>query len=47
MDDSTENGANVKTGKNKKSNKCNQCDFASAQAGHLKRHLKTHSGEKP
>ena len=30
-----------------KSNKCNQCDYASSHAGHLKTHLKTHSGEKP
>ena len=30
-----------------KSYQCNQCDFASAQAGNLGRHLKTHSGEKP
>ena len=29
-----------------KSNKCNQCDFAPSQAGHLRTHLKTHSGEK-
>ena len=29
-----------------KSNKCNQCDYASSQAGHLRTHLKTHSGEK-
>ena len=29
-----------------KSNKCNQCDYASSHAGHLKTHLKTHSGEK-
>ena len=29
-----------------KSNKCNQCDFASSQAGDLRRHLKTHGGEK-
>ena len=29
-----------------KSNKCNQCDYASSRAGHLKTHLKTHSGEK-
>ena len=28
-----------------KSNNCNQCDYASLQAGHLK-HLKTHSGKK-
>ena len=30
----------------KKTNKCNQCDYASSQVGHLKRHLKTHSGER-
>ena len=30
-----------------KSNKCNQCDFASPQAGNLRRHFKMHSGEKP
>ena len=29
-----------------KSNKCNQCDFASSQAGNLKPRYKTHSGEK-
>ena len=29
-----------------KSNKCNQCDFASSYASTLKTHLKTHSGEK-
>ena len=29
-----------------KSNKCNQCDYASSHTGHLRRHLKTHSGEK-
>ena len=29
-----------------KSKKCNQCDYASSHAGHLKTHLKTHSGEK-
>ena len=27
-------------------NKCNQCNFASAQANNLRRHLKMHSGEK-
>ena len=26
-----------------KSNKCNQCDFASSHVGHLRRHLKSHS----
>ena len=30
-----------------KSNKCNQCDFASSYASALRAHLKTHSGEKP
>ena len=30
-----------------KSNKCNQCDYATSRAGDLRRHLKTHSGEKP
>ena len=29
-----------------KSNKCNQCNFASSKAGNLRRHLKIHSGEK-
>ena len=29
-----------------KSNICNQCDFASFKADHLRRHLETHSGEK-
>ena len=29
-----------------KSNKCNQCDFASSRAGDLRRHLKTNLGEK-
>ena len=30
-----------------KSNKCNQCDYASSWAGNLRTHLKMHSGEKP
>ena len=30
-----------------KSNKCNQCDFASSRADKLRRHLIMHSGEKP
>ena len=29
-----------------KSNKCNQCDYASSRADSLRTHLKTHSGEK-
>ena len=44
-------GANLKIPKKTtdnviKSNKCNQCDYASYQAGDLRRHLKTHLGEK-
>ena len=35
-----------KNSSGKKSNKCNQCGFASSQAGHLRTHLKTHNGEK-
>ena len=35
-----------KTNNRDKSMKCNQCDYASSQAGNLRRHLKTHSGEK-
>ena len=30
----------------KKSHKCSLCDFASSQAGHLRTHMKTHTGEK-
>ena len=29
-----------------KSNKCNQCDYASSLEDNLRKHLKTHSGEK-
>ena len=36
----------TKNDKEKASNKCNQCKYASSQAGNLKRHLKRHSGEK-
>ena len=28
------------------SNKCNQCDYTSSCASNLRRHLKTHSGER-
>ena len=30
----------------KKSNTCNLCDYASSHAGHLRTHMKMHSGEK-
>ena len=36
----------MKTHSGEKSNKCNQCDYASVEAGDLRRHLKIHSGEK-
>ena len=36
----------LKRNSGEKSNKCNQCDFASSRAGDLRRHLKTHIGEK-
>ena len=43
-------GAHVKipkkTSDNVKSNKCNQCDYASSHAFTLRTLLKTHSGEK-
>ena len=29
-----------------KSNKCNECDYASVHASNLRTHFKTHSGEK-
>ena len=40
--------ANVKaklreTNNREKSNKCNQCEYASSEAGNLRRHLKTHT----
>ena len=36
----------TKTGQGKKSNKCNRCDYVSSEAGDLRTHLITHSGEK-
>ena len=49
--DSSINQVNMKdamimTNNKGKSNKCNQCEYASSQAGDLSRHLKMHSGEK-
>ena len=44
-----EHGENAKMKPKKmsiKSNKCNQCDSAFSEASNLRRHLKTHSGEK-
>ena len=35
-----------KKDQDKRSNKCNQCDFASSYASNLRAHLKTHGGEK-
>ena len=48
-DDLSVRDTNIETFMNKnntKSNKCNQCSYASSYASHLRRHLKTHSGEK-
>ena len=51
-DDLSESGVNVDvplrntSNEREKSNKCNQCDYASSSPGNLRRHLKTHSGEK-
>ena len=36
----------LKTHNGEKSNNCNQCDYASSQAGNLRSHTKTHNGEK-
>ena len=32
--------------KGEKSNKCNQCNYASSHVGNLRGHMKAHSGEK-
>ena len=39
--------ATRETKNGEKSNKCNQCDYASSLASDLRRHLKRHSGVKP
>ena len=36
----------VAIARREKSNKCNLCDYATSNAGHLRTHLKMHSGEK-
>ena len=40
-------GEEIRKKKPEKTNKCNQCDYASSYPSALKLHLKTHSGEKP
>ena len=39
-------GESVAKEHREKSNKCNLCDHATSNAGHLRTHLKMHSGEK-
>ena len=47
MDTSTETlNSNMAKEDRKKLNQCNLCDHASYEAGNLRRHLKTHSGDK-
>ena len=46
IDDANVKNLKKTTGNMTKSNKCNQCDFASAYASALSTHLKIHSGEK-
>ena len=46
MEESNKFQTYLKAQSGENSNKCNQCDFASSEAGHLRTHLKTHNGEK-
>ena len=38
--------SNTYSGEGSLRTQCNQCDYTSSQASHLRTHLKTHSGEK-
>ena len=42
MEESNKFQIHLKAQSGENSNKCNQCDFASSEAGHLRTHLKTH-----
>ena len=46
LEENEEGGGLNQPHSGEKSNKCNQCDYASSRAGDLRRHLKTHTGEK-
>ena len=46
MEMESQNVENIRRCTGEKSHKCNQCDFESAWASALKKHLKIHSGER-